>query len=99
MATPPDETCAERRVTVGLRLGLHVRTSARFAALCEQFACQVRVFKDNIEVDGRSVMGLMTLAASQGQELLLRVRGPRAQETLEALCALLEDPSSGTMVS
>jgi phosphocarrier protein len=69
--------------------GLHARASARFVQTVGQYEAQVEVEKDGISVGGRSIMGLMMLAASPGCRIRVRARGPQAGEVLDALEALV----------
>jgi phosphocarrier protein len=84
------------RITQTLRIinkrGLHARASSKFAMLAGQFeGCLVRVSKDDQEVDGESIMDLMMLAAGVGSDIEVSAQGPRAQEALDALAALVAD--------
>jgi phosphocarrier protein HPr len=70
--------------------GLHARASSKFAMLVGEYPdCVVRVSREDQEVDGESIMDLMMLAAGNGSQIDVHVSGPRAQEALEALCALV----------
>jgi len=73
------------------RLGLHARASARFVSIAARFPCQVWVERDGQRVNGKSIMGLMTLAATQGSTLQLETSGEAEQECAEALLALTMD--------
>jgi phosphocarrier protein len=72
------------------RLGLHARAAAQFVKTAEQFEVEVTVAKDGQVVSGRSIMGVMMLAAEQGSHIEVVVTGPRAVEGLQAIAALLE---------
>ncbi|MBM3628292.1 MAG: HPr family phosphocarrier protein [Alphaproteobacteria bacterium] len=80
---------AERRVTILNKRGLHARAAARFVKLASQFAAELTVAKDGVAVSGRSIMGLMMLAAGPGTELAIRAAGPDAEAALEALAGLV----------
>lgn len=80
----------ERVVLIQNKLGLHARASARFAAEANRFAAEVRIIKDGIEVNGKSIMGIMMLAAAKGSLLTLRAEGEDAEHALDALQALVE---------
>ncbi|MCE5387530.1 MAG: HPr family phosphocarrier protein [Acidithiobacillus sp.] len=73
------------------RLGLHARASAKFVSIAARFPCQVWLERDGHRVNGKSIMGLMTLAASQGSVLTLETEGEQEQECAVALCALAAD--------
>ena len=80
---------AERRVTILNKRGLHARAAARFVKLASQFAAELTVAKDGVAVSGRSIMGLMMLAAGPGTELSIRAEGPDAGAALDALAGLV----------
>lgn len=80
-----------RRLAIRNRKGLHARASARFVATVEAHDARAMVRFDGLEVPGDSIMGLMTLVASQGSEIEVETSGPAAAALMEALAALLED--------
>jgi len=80
---------AERRATILNKRGLHARAAAKFVKLAAQFAAEVTVVKDGVSVSGRSIMGLMMLAAGPGSELALSAAGPDAEAALDAIAALI----------
>ncbi len=82
---------ATRRVTILNKRGLHARAAAKFVKLAGQFQAEVTVTKDGTSVSGRSIMGLMMLAASPGSELELSAEGPDAWAALDAIAALVAD--------
>lgn len=84
------EKMAERQVTICNKLGLHARASARFATIASQFVADVTLIRDEIEVNGKSIMGIMMLAAARGTLLSIRTEGSDAEEALDALCRLVE---------
>ncbi len=74
-----------RRVTVANRLGLHARPAAELVKLASGFRAEVKISKDGLEVNGKSILGVMTLAAEQGSELVLSAHGDDAEAALESL--------------
>ncbi len=78
-----------RRMKIVNARGLHARASARFVKCAEGFDAEITVCKDDEEVPGTSIMGLMMLAAACGSEIEVKARGPQAQEALDALEALV----------
>jgi len=77
-------------VVICNRLGLHARASAAFSALASRFSCDVFLGVDEAhQVNGKSIMGVMMLAASQGTHLWLQVDGADEEAALEALSALI----------
>lgn len=72
------------------RRGLHARASARFVTTASRFDATVTVIKDGSEVLGTSIMGLMMLAAAQGDSIEVRAEGPQAEAALAALVDLVE---------
>jgi phosphocarrier protein len=78
-------------VLIRNKKGLHARASAKFVNCAEEFAAQVRVSRDGQTVGGTSIMGLLTLAASQGTTITIVAEGAQAREALLALVALVKD--------
>jgi phosphocarrier protein len=77
-------------VTILNPLGLHARAAARFVHAASGFVCRVKVGRGGREVDGKSIMGLLLLAASQGSEITISAEGPDEDAAITALCALIE---------
>ncbi|MEP7071160.1 MAG: HPr family phosphocarrier protein [Verrucomicrobiota bacterium] len=80
---------AEKQVTILNRLGLHARPAALFVKVASRHRSDVWVRKDSEEVNGKSIMGLMMLAAGQGSKLEIRCEGPDADRALEDLEQLI----------
>lgn len=70
--------------------GLHARAAAKFVMCAEQFEAEVTVARQDMAVSGRSIMGLMMLAAAQGSEIEVSARGPEAAAALSALAELVD---------
>jgi len=81
---------AEREVAVASELGLHARPAGEFVVMAGRFEAEVTVTRGSEWVSGRSVLSLLSLAASQGTLLRIRAQGPDAEKAVEALGALLE---------
>jgi phosphocarrier protein HPr len=77
-------------VRVVNRLGLHARPAMTFVDLANTFASSIRVAKGDTEVDGKSIMQMMMLAAGQGSELTITAKGDDARSACEALKKLVE---------
>jgi len=82
------ERRTQRLVTVCNPQGLHARPADMFVRLALQFAAHIEIVKDGERFNGKSILSLLTLAAEQGTELVLRADGPDAEEALEALAEL-----------
>jgi phosphocarrier protein len=80
----------ERKVTIKNKLGLHARAAVKFMNLANRFVSSVRIEKDGNEVDGKSILGILTLAAVQGSRITLKVSGKDEKQALDALNALIE---------
>lgn len=80
----------ERRVRIVNELGLHARPAAEFVKLASKFKSEIQVRRDDMTVNGKSIMGVMTLAAEQGSELVITANGVDAEEAVNALVALVE---------
>ena len=79
-----------RAVTVSNQLGLHARAAARFVHLATQFTSQIRVGRDAKMMDGKSIMGILLLAAAQGSMLTISADGPDEAAAVDALAQLVE---------
>jgi len=71
------------------KLGLHARASALFVKTASRFAADVKLAKEGIEVNGKSIMGIMMLAASKGTTVSLTVEGADESEALQAIGDLI----------
>lgn len=79
----------ERSVAIINKLGLHARAAAKLVTLASKFAADVRVRKDGREVSGKSIMGVMMLAAAMGSHITLIAEGEDAAQALDELEALV----------
>ena len=79
-----------RDVTVVNALGLHARAAARFVRLAGQFHSQIKVTRGHRTMDGKSILGLLLLAAARGSVLTIAADGPDEAEAVDRLCALAE---------
>ncbi len=77
--------------TISNKLGLHARASAKLTKLAGSFPCDVWLAKGGRRVNGKSIMGVMMLAAGIGSTVELETSGEREQEAQDALLALIED--------
>ena len=80
---------AERVVRVVNELGLHARPSAEFVKLASRFRSEIELAKAELRVNGKSIMGVMTLAAECGSELHIRTEGDDAEAAAQALADLV----------
>ena len=78
------------RIVIPNKKGLHARASAKIVEAASRFQSEIHVVKDGVSANGRSIMGLMMLAASLGKEVEIRVQGPDAAEAMKAILALVE---------
>ena len=87
-----------REVVVSNELGLHARAAARFVHLASQFRSQIRIGRDARMMDGKSIMGILLLAAARGTMLTITAHGPDEAAAIDALARLVEsgfgDPST-----
>lgn len=80
-----------REVTVRNRAGLHTRPASMLVRTASQFDAEILLRRDNYEINGKSVIGVMTLAAEQGATLTLVVDGEDEEDAADAIAALFED--------
>ncbi len=82
----------QRTVSVVHRQGLHARPAALFVQTAKRYHCRVTVKKGRKIVDGKSIMGLLMLAANTGSRIVILAEGPDAAQALEALCSIVTEP-------
>jgi phosphotransferase system HPr (HPr) family protein len=88
------EASPSKRVTVINSQGLHARPADQFVRLAKQFHSTIEVEMDGELVDGKSILSILTLAATQGSELTIRASGDDAEEAVEALVEFIESDSA-----
>jgi len=81
---------AELSVTIMNRNGLHARPAAEIVRAAARFKSDITIVRDELEVNGKSIMGVMMLAAECGSTLLLRASGPDEKEAVEALAGIIQ---------
>jgi phosphocarrier protein HPr len=81
----------EKDILIRNKLGLHARAAVKFVNLANRYGASVKVIKDDTEIDGKSILGILTLAAIQGSSISLRVSGKDEDEAMKALMALIKD--------
>jgi phosphocarrier protein HPr len=84
----------EKEITIINRLGLHARPAAMFVRIASRYRSEVWVSKEGEEINGKSIMGLMMLAAGQGSKLTIKCEGPDADKVMEELEELIQNKFS-----
>ena len=79
----------ERTVEIVNKNGLHARPAAEIVKLSSKFQCEITMVRDDLEVNGKSIMGVMMLAAEYGSTLLVRANGPDAEQAVNAIADLV----------
>jgi phosphocarrier protein len=79
----------QREVEIINKLGLHARAAAKFVTLASGFESEVQLELNGNQVNGKSIMGVMMLAAAQGTQLVIMVEGPDEHEAMDKLCELI----------
>ncbi len=79
------------QVTIVNLYGLHARPAAEFVKLANRFRAEIWVRKDDLEVNGKSIMGVMMLAAERGSTIIIRAQGEDAAEAVAALVEIVAD--------
>jgi phosphocarrier protein len=82
----------EEEFQISAELGLHARPAGQFVSAATHFTCEIQVGRGGEWVDGRSVLSLLSLAASRGSYLRIRATGSDAAEAVELLGRMLEKP-------
>ena len=80
-----------KKIQIINKLGLHARASAKFVATSSRYGSSIEVIKDKKTVNGKSIMGVMTLAAAKGTEIELVIDGDDENDAMEALANLIND--------
>lgn len=73
------------------RLGLHARAAAQLVKTASRFSCEVTLQKEDVEVNGKSIMGILLLAAPQGTEIQVTAAGADEEQAMQVLAELIED--------
>jgi phosphocarrier protein len=81
----------ERAITIKNRLGLHARAAVKFVNTANRFVADVRIEKDGSEIDGKSILGILTLAATQGSDIALKIDGLDEEAAWKALAELINN--------
>ena len=81
----------EKENTVINRLGLHARPAAMFVRIASRYRSEIWVEKEGEQINGKSIMGLMMLAAGQGSKLLIRCEGPDAEKAMQEIEELINN--------
>lgn len=71
------------------KLGLHARAAVKFVNLASRFQSKVRIIKDGNDIDGKSILGILTLAATMGSEIVLKISGPDEEDAKKDLVDLI----------
>ncbi len=80
-----------KEFTIKNRLGIHARPAAKLAEIANEFESTICVMKDGLEVNGKSIMGIMMLAAAQGNVIQVEAEGPDEKDAIRALGDLVEN--------
>ena len=80
----------EKEVQITNKLGLHARPAAMVVQTASKFTSEIRLIKDDLEINGKSIMGVMMLAAEKGSTIKIRVEGEDEAQALEKLIQLFE---------
>jgi phosphocarrier protein HPr len=80
----------EKKVRIKNKLGLHARPAALLVKTAAKFLSEISILKDGLEVNGKSILGVLMLAAECGSEITIRATGPDEEATVEALESLIQ---------
>lgn len=86
-----EERIIEETLTVGNQLGLHARVATMIVQAMRNYASKVSLCKDGVEVDARSVLGLLLLAATPGSAIVVKAQGPDSRQALEEVGRLIQN--------
>ena len=82
---------AEKKLMIQNELGLHARAATKLVQLATKYPCEITVSKDGHEVNGKSIMGVLMLVASKGTWVVVKAKGDKAQEAVDAIAKLIDD--------
>ena len=91
MENPESSRKIEKILTVQNKLGLHARAAAELVKVTSEFRSEITLNKDGLQVNGKSIMGIIMLAASKGSKVKVTVEGPDAEECMEAVEKIFND--------
>lgn len=80
----------ERSVRIANKNGLHARPAAELVKIASRFQSEITMVRDDLQVNGKSIMGVMMLAAECGAELIVRADGPDADQAVRAIVELVD---------
>ncbi len=80
----------ERTLRIKNRLGLHARAAVKFVNTANRFVADIRIVKDGSAIDGKSILGILTLAATQGSNIVIRLDGVDESAAAQALADLID---------
>jgi phosphocarrier protein HPr len=86
-----EQQILEKNLTVTNKLGIHARVATMMVQTMKKYSSQVTLAKDGVEVDARSVLGLLLLAATPGSEIVVRARGTDCHEVMQEISRLIKD--------
>lgn len=81
----------KKKITIKNKLGMHARAAVKFVNVANRFKSSVKIEKDGNEIDGKSILGILTLAAVQGTEIVIKVSGKDEDKALNALLELINN--------
>lgn len=81
----------EKKIIIKNKLGMHARAAVKFVNMANRFSSVVKIEKDGDEIDGKSILGILTLAAVQGSSIILKVSGKDEDRALKALVDLINN--------
>ena len=81
----------ERQFLIINALGLHARAAAQLVQCANRYRSEIHVLKDGMEVNGKSIMGVLTLAAAKGSSIMVKVEGEDAEHAMLALAKVIEN--------
>ena len=81
----------EKKLTLKNKLGLHARAAAKLVQVAEQYKSDIKILKDSVEADGKSILGVLLLAAPVGSELIFRIEGEDEEQAIKAIEKLIDD--------
>jgi phosphocarrier protein HPr len=81
----------EKEILIKNKLGLHARAAVKFVNLANRYSASVKIVRSGVEIDGKSILGILTLAATQGTTITLKLSGKDEEDACQALLELIKN--------
>ncbi len=81
----------KRKIKISNKLGLHARASSKLVNITNQFESEIKISKENLEIDAKSILGILSLAASCGTEIVIKIVGNDEEDAMKKIIELFDN--------